>query len=621
MKTTFKRTAAALLCCLLPCLLPAQEVLTRFGYPDRDATHGQRDHQSLTLPFYDDFSDTREFPDAQRWGDRKVYVNPGFPLHPVTRNAATFDVLDEEGRVYDYAISNPFIAEHLTSNLLRLDSVFEPEPRALTPADSVYLSFYYQPQGNGNAPEASDSLVLEFGIANDLDTLWHHVWSTPGQTLADFLEANDGQYFKQVMIPITDPQYFVNGFLFRFYNYASIVSQAMPTYRGNEDNWNLDLVYLDWNRSAHQTGYPKICFAGPAPSFMRRYLAMPYNHYRTNPTANILREYDFEVSNLDDQRHSAQYHYTIDQVGGYQHFTSKVKTFSLEAGSLCQNQSGTVDELFSIDHSGDSTSFVVKHFLEDPNCNPPLIDSVCYRQGFYNYYAYDDGIPEMGYGVEPIGSAFAVQFELTKPDMLQGVQILFNHTLNDANNKYFNIVVWKDNNGKPGEEVFRLTSLKPRWEKGRYRFAFYPFNEAIRLNGIFYVGIEQQGSGIINVGFDGSNDNARYNFYNSSGSWQPSSKAGSIMIRPVVGDKYFIGLDETAEETLRIYPNPASEAIHLEGVEQGRLVTVFDLAGRKVIETAFAPEIALKGLRSGLYIVRVTTDKGKVFNRKISIMP
>lgn len=621
MKTTFKRTAVALLCCLLPCLLSAQEVLTGFSHPDRVPTPRQRDQQTLTLPFYDDFSNSQLYPDAQKWADRYVYVNPGFPLHPVTRNAATFDVLDAEGHVYDYAISNPFVAEQLTSNLLRLDSVFDPEPRALTPADSLYLSFYYQPQGNGNAPEASDSLVLEFGLVNDLDTLWHHIWSAPGQKLTDFLQENDNQYFKQVMIPITDTQYFVNGFVFRFYNYASIVSQAMPTYRGNEDNWNLDMVYLDWNRSRQHTGYPKICFTGQAPNFMRRYRAMPYSHYRSNPTANLLREFEVEVSNLDREAHPVRYHYTIDQVGGYQHFTSETETYSLPAGALCQVKNGKVDVLFSIDNPDDSTSFLVKHYLTDNSCNPPLVDSICCHQGFYNYYAYDDGIPEMGYGVEPVGGAFAVQFELSKPDALRGVQLLFNHTLNDANNKYFNIVVWKDNNGKPGEEVYRLTNQKPRWEDGLYRFAFYPFAESVRLTGIFYVGIEQQGTGVINVGFDGSNDNSRYNFYNTTGTWQQSGKPGSIMIRPVVGNKYFIGLDENLGETMRLYPNPASSSIHIEGVDHGRLVTVFDLAGRKVIETAFAPEIAVGGLRSGLYIVRVTTDDGNVFNRKISIIP
>ena len=621
MKTTFRRTAAALLCCLFPFLLPAQEVLTGFVCPDCDGAPRQRDSQVLTLPFYDDFSDSNLFPDTRKWADRKVYVNPGFPSHPVTRNAATFDVLDEEGCVYEYAISNAFVAEHLTSNPIRLDSVFDPAPHALTPADSLYLSFYYQPQGHGNAPEAQDSLVLEFGFIHDLDTTWNHVWSTPGQTLEAFLQENDNQYFKQVMIPITDTQYFVNGFVFRFYNYASIVSQAMPTYRGNEDNWNLDMVYLDWHRRFDQTGYPKICFTGPTPNFMRRYRAMPYSHYRINPTAHILEEFPLEISNLDAQPHQVHYYYRIQQIEGVQQFTSEPKTINLPAGSLCQSATGQVDKVLSIESPTDSTSFLIWHYLSDTCCNPPLKDSVCSRQGFYNYFAYDDGIPERGYGVEPVGSAFAVQYEMVKPDVLQGVQILFNHTLNDANNKYFNIVVWKDNNGKPGEEVFRLSNQKPRWEDGLYRFAFYPFEEAVRLNGIFYVGIEQQGSGIINVGFDGSNDNARYNFFNTSGTWQQSDQSGSIMIRPVVGEQYFIGLGENTQGPMRIYPNPASNVLHIEGVEHGQRIMVYDLAGRKVIETAFATKIALGGLSGGLYIVRVVTDDGQVFNQKISIRP
>lgn len=619
MKTIFKWTLAALLCGLFPRCLTAQEVLTGWARPDQEATLHTRDGQVLTLPFYDDFSSSWNYPDTQKWADRNAYVNPGFPLHPITRNAATLDVLDAEGRVYDYAISNPFIAEHLTSNLIRLDSVFTPEPRPLTPADSLYLSFFYQPQGNGNAPEANDSLVLEFGIVHDLDTTWHSVWSAPGQTLEAFLEQNDGQYFKQVMIPIVDTQYFVNGFVFRFYNYASIVSQALPTYRGNEDNWNLDVVYLDRNRRRTDTGYPKLCFTGATPSFLKRYRSMPYRHYCTNPTANIRNEFPLELSNLDDQPHNARYHYTIDQVEGYQHFTSETETFPMEAGALCQAKTGKVDVLFTIDTPADSTSFLIRHYLVDNSVNPPLVDSLCTHQGFYNYFAYDDGIPEMGYGVEPASSSFAIQYEVSMPDTLQGVQILFNHTLNDANDKYFNIVVWKDNNGKPGEEIYRLSNRKPKWEDGLYRFVYYAFDQPVRLNGRFYVGIEQQGSGIINVGFDGSNDNAQYNFYNSTGSWQQSAKAGSIMIRPVVGARYFIGVDEPSETTLRLYPNPASEVLHIEGVAQGRSVTLFDLTGRKVVETAFAPEISLNGLPDGLYLVRIITADGKAMHQKISI--
>ncbi len=619
MKTIFKLTGAALLLCLFPTLLNAQETLTIFRHQDEVSERGGQ-RQELTLPFYDDFSGSVAYPDSQKWSDRAAFVNPGFPLHPITRNAATLDVLDAEGRVYDYAISNPFIAEYLTSNAIRLDSLFEPTPRALTPGDSLYLSFFYQPQGNGNAPEANDSLVLEFGIGNETDTVWHSIWSTPGQTLSAFLQENDSSYFKQVMIPITDPKYFVHDFFFRFYNYASIVNNTQPSNRGNEDNWNIDVVYLNCGRSQHDTSYPKVCFTGPNPNFLKRYRAMPYTHYSANPTSNILRRFEYHVSNLDNTPHNnIAYHYEIDQVNGYQHFVSMTETLHLDASTYSKPQHSPVDILFSIDSPQDSTSFVIKHYLIDPSSNPPMTDSIVYRQGFYNYFAYDDGIPEMGYGVEPVNSAFAVQFELSNLDTLRGVQVLFNHTLNDANDKYFNLVVWKDNNGAPGEEVYRLTNRKPIWKEGLYEFAYYEFDQIVRLNGLFYVGIEQQSNGLINIGFDASNDNSQYNFFNSTGSWQQSTKAGSIMIRPVVGKGYFIGLGETPADPVALYPNPTSGLLHIEGIENGASIVVYDLTGRKVFESPFAPEIALEGLCNGFYIMSILTDDGQVFNKKISI--
>ena len=619
MKTISKLTGTALLLCLFPTLLNAQETLTVFQRQGQvDERGGQR--QELTLPFYDDFSNSTSYPDSRKWSDQTAYVNHGFPLNPITRNAATLDVLDEKGRVYDYAISNPFIAEYLTSQAIRLDSVFDPEPRSLTPADSLYLSFFYQPQGNGNPPEAQDSLVLEFGVSQEDDTLWYSVWSTPGQTLSAFLQENDSSYFKQVMIPITDPKYFVHDFFFRFYNYASIVNNTQPSNRGNEDNWNIDVVYLNHGRRYDDTSYPKVCFTGPSPNFLKRYRSMPYTHYSASPTSNILRRFEYQVSNLDNMPHNnVLYHYQIDQVNGYQHFTSQAETLHLDASTYSKTAHSPVDLLFSIDSPYDSTSFLIKHYLIDNSCNPPMIDSLVCHQGFYNYFAYDDGIPEMGYGVEPVNSAFAVQFELSNLDTLRGVQILFNHTLNDANDKYFNLVVWKDNNGSPGEEVYRLTNRKPIWKDGLYEFAYYEFDRIVRLNGIFYVGIEQQNNGLINIGFDASNDNSQYNFFNSTGSWQQSTKPGSIMIRPVVGKGYFIGVEETQEDTIRIYPNPTSGTLRIEGVDNGVSIMVYDLTGRKVVQSAFTSEISLEGLSNGFYIMSIITDDGQVFNKKINI--
>ena len=325
MKTNFKVLVLALAFGLFATPATAQEILTNFRTTTEKAPVNRGVAEARFLPFFDDFSQSILYPDSTKWTDNNVLVNDGFPLCPPNRNGATFDVLDANGKVYEYAISNAFVAEYLTSARIRLDSIMEPEPRALTPADSVYLSFYYQPQGNGNAPEGQDSLVLQFGITTErqeflyldyqnvtiaeifeqmqvdtlfpgdtvwawgdcnpdlyflitdtltsitqgmismpcdsvfatvADTTWYHIWSVPGQKLETFMGENDGQYFKQVMIPITDLKFFKDNFYFRFYNYASIVNSSLPAERSNEDNWNIDFVYLNIHRTVNDTDYP-----------------------------------------------------------------------------------------------------------------------------------------------------------------------------------------------------------------------------------------------------------------------------------------------------------------------------------------------------------------------------
>ena len=618
---SFKALALMMAIGLMASSAHAQEILTPFGNTEK-APIRKGVAEARFLPFFDDFSQSITYPDSTKWTDNNVLMNAGFPVCPPNLKGATFDVLDADGKVYSYAISNAFVAEYLTSVRIRLDSIMEPEPRALTPADSVYLSFYYQPQGNGNPPEAQDSLVLQFGTTTErqeflfldyqnyeiadilaemqvdtlfpgdtvwastgcqpglytlitdtltsmdqdpiavpcdsvfitvADTTWYHIWSVPGQTLEDFMDENDGQYFKQVMIPITDLKFFREDFYFRFYNYASIVSSSLPSNRSNEDNWSIDFVYLNINRTIDDTDYPMLTFSGQQPSFFNRYQSIPYRQYRINPYT-LTREYlDIDVANLDGIDHEANYYYTVQQIGGGQHYTRTVRPtiippYKTNGYLQCSEYESpacpNVGELFAISLDYDSVSYQISHYLYDSTANPPLVDSMVYRIGMYNYYAYDDGIPELGFGVRPAGGRFAVRFDVADFDTIQGVQLLFNHTLNDANNKYFDIVVWKDANGKPGEELYRLENQRPQWQDQIYRFSYYKFEKTVALAGAFYIGIEQRSDDLINIGFDTSIDNIDYNFINTNGSWQQSSKHGSLMIRPVVGASYFIGVEQ-----------------------------------------------------------------------------
>ena len=702
LKTTFKIFVLALALGLSVVPATAQEILTPFRATMEKAPVTKGVAEARFLPFFDDFSQSNLYPDSTKWTDNAVLVNDGFPLCPPNRNGATFDVLDANGRVYSYAISNPFVSEYLTSARIRLDSIMEPEPHALTPADSVYLSFYYQPQGNGNAPEEQDSLVLQFGLTTErqeflfidyqtysiddifaelqvdtlfpgdtiwasvgcqdgmytiitdtitqemlgsisvpcdsvfttvADTTWYHIWSVPGQKLETFMAENKGLYFKQVMIPIRDAKYFKDNFYFRFYNYASIVNNSLPAERSNEDNWNIDFVYLNINRSANDTCYPMVTFSGQKPSFFNRYQSIPYRQYRNNPNSAMRESLSIDIANLDAVDHDISYYYKVDQIGGAQHYTRVLDPVTIrpydEFGYLECPEYGEspacpyVGELFAMDMWIDSASFQISHYLYDSTANPPLADSMKYRVGLYNYYAYDDGIPELGYGVSNAGGKFAVRFDISDYDTIQGVQLLFNHTLNDANDKYFDIMVWKDENGKPGDTLYTMKNQRPQWQEQQYRFTYYKFDRVVTTANSFYIGIQQSSSSLINIGLDASIDNQQYNFVNTNGSWQPSNMHGSLMIRPVVGNSYYIGVDEngtsTGSKALTLYPNPASDMLHLEGDFENSQMSLYDLTGRQVYHGAYQHDIPVGNLNDGMYFIQVVTAEGQVINQKFII--
>ena len=702
MKTTFKIFVLALALGLSVVPAAAQEILTPFRTTTEKAPVTKGVAEARFLPFFDDFSQSNLYPDSTKWTDNAVMVNDGFPLCPPNRNGATFDVLDANGRVYSYAISNPFVSEYLTSVRIRLDSIMEPEPRALTPADSVYLSFYYQPQGNGNAPEEQDSLVLQFGLTTErqeflfldyqtysiddvfaelqvdtlfpgdtiwasvgcqegmftivtdtltssmegsisvpcdsvfttvADTTWYHIWSVAGERLDAFMAENDDQLFKQVMIPILDAKYFKDNFYFRFYNYASIVNNSLPANRSNEDNWNIDFVYLNYNRSVNDTYYPMVTFSGQKPSFFNRYQSIPYRQYRNNPNSSMRESLSIDIANLDAVDHDINYYYKVDQIGGNQHYMRVLDPVTIrpydEFGYLECPEYGEspacpyVGELFAMDMWIDSASFQISHYLYDSAVNPPLADSMKYRVGLYNYYAYDDGIPELGYGVSNAGGKFAVRFDISDYDTIQGVQLLFNHTLKDANDKYFDIMVCKDENGKPGDTLYTMKNQRPQWQEQPYRFTYYKFDRVVATANSFYIGIQQSSNSLINIGLDASIDNQQYNFVNTNGSWQPSNMHGSLMIRPVVGASYYIGVEENGPSTgsgaLTVYPNPASDMLHLEGDFEGGQVSLFDLTGRRVYQGEYQHTIAVSNLNDGMYFIQVVTLEGQVMNQKLII--
>ena len=99
--------------------LTGNNILTgrKFGFEENDRKGA---HDTLTLPFFDDFSRKGPFPDSTKWADKFVFINNTFTTDQLTAGIATFDLLDETGKIYEGAESWVFRADRLTSRPINL---------------------------------------------------------------------------------------------------------------------------------------------------------------------------------------------------------------------------------------------------------------------------------------------------------------------------------------------------------------------------------------------------------------------------------------------------------------------------------------------------------------------
>jgi len=654
----------------------------------------------VNLPFFDDFTQTWIYPDENRWVDKEAYVNSNFGYHSVNWGVATLDAINSRGEIHRNGSQFPFIADSLTSRPIRMDSIFYPTPRPISISDSVYLSFFYQPQGRANQPESRDSLILQFGyytgdslFANYYDSIWvpvsqyipendtifpgdtvysppecdnglyviasqyyYHqdliqlpcdsvfipefrwkrIWSSEGMSLQEFHDLY-GTYSRQVMIPITDSsKYFNKDFQFRFINWASLSSDFNASWKANCDQWNIDFVYLNINRKYSDTVYSRVTFAERAPSFLKNYEAMPYPQYVNNPTNEMKDNLEMTITNLDSSIYNSTYYYAVYQIDGAFEFLYPGGNCNLFPYNLNGYQNCTscaahacppVNFIFPLSSTTDSAEFEVRHYIiGDITAQDTIADTISFRQKFFNYYAYDDGTPEEGYGLTPAGSKLAYRFRLNVKDTLRAVQMFFNRTQNNANEKMFDLKVWRDNNGKPGEEMYSQPSMLVAYSDNLLGFHTYMLDEPILVNGVFYIGWEQQTSDNLNLGYDRYNDAQQNIFYNSTGEWFQSTFQGALMMRPILGDRFEVmGTDEPVpgSDLITPYPNPLDGNLlkfkctgRFQAEEDTRdlLISVYSILGEKVMESRFSQNINVSVMAPGLYIIRITNGWGNIIS-------
>ncbi len=596
----------------------AQEVLVPAGLTAGAEKRAQKSTaidvlpDTLELPFFDDFSRQGNLPHAPYWVDEYAYINTSYTLNPITIGVATMDAINADG-ILNGTGSLPFESDFLTSAPIDLDYPGRTD---------IYLSFFYEPMGLGDNPEAWDSLVVDF-FAPDSNR-WETVWNFPGS-------ANDT--FRQVFIQVSQERFLKKGFRFRFMNYASLPQTQFSTdKRGNVDHWHLDYVYLDADRSSNVTAINDVSMIMPMPSLLKNYEAIPWRHFPKAYLTELKPALEIRYRNNDTTVRNVTRILKITDLA-YQ------EADSVNGGAV-NVQPGVINEFnfpFTYPWSfydADSAVFEMLSYLVTEDLDYKWNDTVRRFQKFHNYYAYDDGSAENGYGLRGEGTAnasVAYQFNTFKKDTLRGVMMYFNRTLDDATRDYFRIGVWDHDKSLdcPGELIYTSQPVQPVYKEGLNEFATYEIRDTVLvLSGEYYVGWIKTTERILNVGFDRNRVNNDKIFYNMGQGWLNSGFSGSLMIRPIMGKALPTdppaGINTSPERLIKIYPNPAHSFFTLEIQDVAHpeewSVTLYDLQGKTVyMNRADQQYHQVSHLSDGIYILKL--DHKGIFkaSRKILI--
>jgi len=474
---------------------------------------------------------------------------------------------------------------------------------------------------------ADDFITLPCDSVFTEEIKWASVWRAEGMSLQEFYDSL-GTYSRRVMIPILDSaRFYRKDFRFRFKNYASIRNENIPDFMSNEDQWNVDYIYLNIGRHQGDTIFRDVTFAERAPSILKRYQSMPFKQFLDDITNETKASLDLYITNLSDNIYNTQFESRV--------YDENHNLFDTYDGGFCNlfpfADSGYQEceecprhacpRPFTLFGSGDSAYFRIDYtVLGDFTPVDTIGDTVTFHQRFFNYYAYDDGIPERGYGVKGPNAKGAVRFDINTRDTLRAVRIYFNHTVNNVNQQYFNLKVWQDNNGIPGEELYSQPSQYVEYSKLN-SMATYMLDEPFEVNGTIYVGWERvAGNKILNIGLDMNNNQQDMIFYND-GEWASSLSQGSLMIRPVLGADFDpFGISDPAVEAngFGIYPNPSNgNEIHIQLPEYYNTtekksdlsIRIYNILGQSVMESAYQEKLNVSALDRGVYFMQLMDNK------------
>lgn len=550
--------------------------------------------EPILLPFFDDFASGGI--DTLKWINEGATYSNSIANSPPSKGVVVLDGVDGQGQPYSNILVAQGPTDQLTSAAINLTGLTPNE------SSSVYLSFFWQPGGKGEMPDINDQMMLQFLGADDL---WVTVWNQFGELPAEQL------FFTQEMIQVT-PEFHHANFRFRF--------QIEGRSSGPFDTWLLDYIYLNSNRDPARLSYPDRTLTQPNSRPFEKYSAVPLSELRRSPegTWGTIQN---EFNNLENRFRAMEYNVFLNDASNGQLIKSinantpfnpvplalERRTFgSNPFGSVPAPSEETTYEVITYISSGDGFMYELINgdTLFFPGIDLRLNDTVRTEIPIRDFYAYDDGSADYSAGVNQRDGMLANRFEVRNPSYVKGISINFTNFTQVDN--VLDLKVWSNLDAEPVfvQEVFIPDS------PALNSFAYYELEENILVDGLFFVGFTQFTNDFIYVGLDKTFDNGGEIYYNVSGVWQQNDLVeGSLMIRVHLSDTPPNTTESEAELSLRVYPNPVTDYLTIEG--ESDVLEFYDPYGRKLdLQVEEDSEINLKrvyftGLNKGIYVVKI----------------
>ncbi len=553
--------------------------------------------KTIGLPFLDDFAKSSPYPNPKLWQNNQVTVNYDYPLCPHTLGVATFDGVNADGMPYNPSCPpyGSYPADTLTSQLIALYSACPTHG----PGDSVYFSFYWEAAGLGDPPKQNDTLILEFFNGYTWNEVWYHL---------GYIPQPPDTGFHLVMICLDTSEYFIDGFQFRFRNYANT--------SGDLDQWHIDEVYLNYGRSFADTVQFNVSYVYECPSLLKNYRSEPWEQFKPGDLKTTIQP----IPNRDNDTVIINTHYAASispagfmntYNGGNQDATPFYNTGYMNYGPF----TSPAFTFTAAPLSGATTYTLTQVLTTNPSYRDATDDTLRYEQVFSNYYAYDDGTAEAAYMINGNGNPVQVaeQYTLNYPDTLTGVDIFFNYVMTNTQGYTFLLALWSDAGGMPGTLIYENDSIyNPKYPDSLNGFVYYKFNLPLPVsaNTPVYVGLIQTFGDSINIGWDW-NDNSQFQiFYNVGLGWNYSTYMGALMMRPVFGKNNFNAVQELHSNSsgLLLYPNPANDIVNLNmSLAPGAILRIYSVDGKQLLENLnFSGDIInIAQYPRGFYIVEL----------------